>query len=90
MRAARKIKLVTPKPEATPAAIDNALLGQLAGICQAMGIIKLTSEALHELPAVDGTIASVAEALDGAYAILDGVLGHCETIEKQIRGEVVS
>ena len=86
MSAARKVKPVTPKPEATPAAIDNALLGQLTRISQVLSIIKLTSESMIEPENWQVTCDRAHDALDAAHSLLDTVLERLEAI----RGKVAS
>ena len=69
-------------------AIDLALTSQLAGICQAQAIVRLTAESLLEPEDFEVAAARAHEALNGAYTLLDCVLVHLEAIENQLRGEV--
>lgn len=75
---------------AAPAAIDKALTAQLAGICQAMSIIHLTSESLLEPDDFQVAAAQAHEALNGVHALLDGVLVHLESVSEMLRGKVAT
>jgi hypothetical protein len=68
--------------------MDDALRAQREVLFQAMGIVRLASNAALEMTGGDKTSTDIWTALNGAYALLAGVADHMLSARTMLGEEV--